>query len=106
MAGKAHRLLACGLGGGEGEGQGVCARALRTQGRSELWPPDFSIKLEFTSLKTDTRGVLWWSCCLVTKSCPALYNSVDCSPPGSSAHGVFQARILEWVAISFSKRSS
>ena len=30
---------------------------------------------------------------------------VDCSPPGSSAHGIFQARILEWVAISFSKES-
>ena len=31
---------------------------------------------------------------------------VDCSPPGSSSHGIFQARILEWVAISFSRRSS
>jgi len=37
---------------------------------------------------------------LVT-SCLTLCNSVDCSPPGSSGHGVFQARILEWVAISF-----
>ena len=78
VAGKAHRLLACGVGSGEGEGQGVCARALRMQGRSELWPPDSSIKLEFTSLQTDTRGVPWWSCCLVAKSCPALCNSVDC----------------------------
>ena len=31
---------------------------------------------------------------------------MDCSPPGSSVHGVFQARILEWVAISFSRASS
>ena len=31
---------------------------------------------------------------------------MDCSPPGSSVHGIFQARILEWVAISFSRRSS
>ena len=30
---------------------------------------------------------------------------MDCSPPGSSVHGIFQARILEWVAISFSRRS-
>ena len=30
----------------------------------------------------------------------------DCSPPGSSVHGIFQARILEWVAISFSRASS
>ena len=42
---------------------------------------------------------------LVTQSCPALCDSVDCSPPGSSVHGILQARILEWVAISFSKRS-
>ena len=31
---------------------------------------------------------------------------MDCSPPGSSAHGIFQARLLEWVAISFSRGSS
>ena len=43
-------------------------------------------------------------CChsLVTKSCPTLCNPMDCSPPGSSAHGIFQARILDSVAISFS----
>ena len=40
------------------------------------------------------------------KSCPALCNSIDCSPPGSFAHGISQARILEWVAISFSRGSS
>ena len=34
------------------------------------------------------------------------YNPMDCSPPGSSVHGIFQARILEWVAISFSRGSS
>ena len=33
-------------------------------------------------------------------------NPMDCSPPGSSVHGILQARILEWVAISFSRRSS
>ena len=32
-----------------------------------------------------------------------LCDSVDCSPPGSSVHGILQARILEWVAISFSR---
>ena len=35
-----------------------------------------------------------------------LYNAMDCSPPGSSVHGSLQARILEWVAISFSRGSS
>ena len=35
--------------------------------------------------------------------CLTLYNPSDCTPPGFSVHGVFQARILEWVAISFSR---
>ena len=38
----------------------------------------------------------------VTQSCPTLCDPMDCSPPGSSVHGILQARILEWVAISFS----
>ena len=38
----------------------------------------------------------------VTQSCPTLCDPMDCSPPGSSIHGIFQARILEWVVISFS----
>ena len=42
----------------------------------------------------------------VTQSCPTLCNPVDCSLPGSSVHGILQARILEWVAISFSRGSS
>ena len=37
-----------------------------------------------------------------TQSCPTLSDPMDCSPPGSSAHGIFQARVLEWGAISFS----
>ena len=40
---------------------------------------------------------------LVTQSCPTLCNPVDYSPPSSSVHGIHQARILEWIAISFSK---
>ena len=42
-------------------------------------------------------------CCLVAKSCPALCDSMDCSLPGSSVHGILQKRTLEWVAISFSR---
>ena len=42
----------------------------------------------------------------VAQSCPTLCNPMDCSLPGSFVHGIFQARILEWVAISFSRRSS
>ena len=38
----------------------------------------------------------------LTQSCPTLGDPMDCSLPGSSAHGIFQARVLEWVAIAFS----
>ena len=41
----------------------------------------------------------------VDQSCPTLFDRMDCSPPGSSVHGVLQARILEWVAIPFSRSS-
>ena len=43
---------------------------------------------------------------LVAQLCLTLCDPVDCSPPGSSVHGIAQARILEWVAISFSRGSS
>ena len=42
----------------------------------------------------------------VALSCLTLCDPMDCSLPGSSVHGIFQARILEWVAISFSRGSS
>ena len=42
----------------------------------------------------------------VAQLCPTLCDPVDCSLPGSSLHGILQARILEWVAISFSRGSS
>ena len=43
---------------------------------------------------------------LVTQSCPTLCDPIDCSPPGSSVHGISQVSILEWVAVSFSKGTS
>ena len=42
----------------------------------------------------------------VAQSCPTLCDPVDCTLPGSSIHGIFQVRILEWVVIFFSKGSS
>ena len=42
---------------------------------------------------------------LVTQSCQTLCDHTDCSPPGSSVHGISQARILEWVVILFSRGS-
>ena len=41
----------------------------------------------------------------VIQSCPAPSNPMDCSPPGPSVHGIFQARVLEWGAIAFSAGS-
>ena len=43
---------------------------------------------------------------MLTQSLPTLCDPMDCSPPGSSVHGIFQARILRWVAISFSRELS
>ena len=37
----------------------------------------------------------------VAQSCPTLFDPMDCSLPGSSTHGIFQARVLEWGAIAF-----
>ena len=42
---------------------------------------------------------------LVIQLCPTFCNPMDCSPPGSSVHGILQARILEWVAVPFSRVS-
>ena len=42
----------------------------------------------------------------VAQSCPTLCNPIDSSPPGSSIHGIFQARVLEWGAIAFSDTHS
>ena len=59
-------------------------------------------------LNSNTRGKHYQNCwCLeseseVTQSCPTLHDLTDCSLPGFSVHRIFQARILEWVAISFS----
>ena len=50
--------------------------------------------------------IVSYMCVLVSQSCPTLCYSMDYSPPGSSVHGILQARILEWVAIPFSRGSS
>ena len=49
---------------------------------------------------------LHYACALVTHLCLTFYDLMDCSLPGSSVHGILQARILEWVAIPFSRGSS
>ena len=42
----------------------------------------------------------------ILQSCPTFCEPMDCGLPGSSVHGIFQARVLEWVAVSFSRGSS
>ena len=57
---------------------------------------------EAHSLNTRKKKIWFLALVLVAQSCLTLCNPVDCSPLGSSVHGILQARILEWVAIPFS----
>ena len=57
--------------------------------------------LAVTFFTTSVMCVCVCVCVLVAQSCPTLCNPMDCSLPGSFVHGILQARILEWVAISF-----
>ena len=78
-----------------------------------FWAPK-SVQMVTAAMKLNDgyslEGKLWtnlevkWS--EVAQSCPTLCDPMDCSPWCSSIHRIFQARILEWVAISFSRRSS
>ena len=67
--------------------------------------PLLGIYPEETKIERDTCSL---QCYLqqFAQSCPTLCNPMDCSPPGSSFNEIFQARILEWAAISFSRGSS
>ena len=62
-----------------------------------------SAELRASRMNLQQWGMKWNE---VAQSCLTLCNPMDYSLPGSSIHGIFQARILEWVAISFSRRSS
>ena len=66
-----------------------------------IWSDDIVIQIfiDYIPLKVIIR----WSESEVAQLCPTLCNPVDCSLPGFSIHGIFQARILEWVAVSFSR---
>ena len=53
------------------------------------------------------KSHITYICCIsIAQSCLTLWDPMDCSPPVSSIHGILQARILEWVAIPFSRGSS
>ena len=77
-----------------------CARQANPfRQEADLWVPG-------TWRREDKEWVLNSGWSEVTQSCPTLCDPMDCGLPGSSDHGIFQARILEWVAISFSRGSS
>ena len=59
----------------------------------------FPVKVEFNTIESEKKV-------LISQSCPTLSNPIDCSPSSSSVHGISQARILEWIVISFSSGSS
>ena len=70
-----------------------------------LWPT-FWLSLSRLVLRAGVGAYLEVKWSEVAQSCPTLCDPTDCSPPGSSVHGIFQAWTLEWVAISFSRGSS
>ena len=75
---------------------------------SKLWQS----KMPLDTVKHPLRGKItlvqdyWIKVSKVAQLCPTLCDPMDCSLPGSSLHGILQARVLEWVAISFSRGSS
>ena len=60
----------------------------------------------YKAIKNIVGSIYRHCCCLVAKSCPALCNPIDCSPLGSSVHGISEASILERVSFSFFRGSS
>ena len=72
--------------------------------RSRSW---IVFSLNSLILREQSNAVFWkWKESKVAQSCPTLCDPLDHSLPGSSVHGIFQTRELEWVAISFSRGSS
>ena len=64
----------------------------------------FTSAKQFRKFASDT--IIWVLLCWVTHSWPTLCNPMDCNPPGSSVHGIFQARMLEQVTILSARGSS
>ena len=68
--------------------------------------PSVSLRSVHAVLLVSCFWILWvsfWCESEVAQSCPTLSDPMDCSLPGSSIHGIFQAGVLEWGAIAFSE---
>ena len=93
---------------GESQGRGSLV-GCRLWGRTELdtteatWQQQHLVIVVLSPVFID-KALLW--CLVLIQSCPTLFNPRDCSLPDSSAHAILQARIIQWVAICFSRRSS
>ena len=100
MAGWHHQCNGHELGQtlGDGVGQGGLACC-------SLWRREESDTTGSLSNNNKTNYYLLVDVCAVIQSCLTLCNPMDCSPPGSSVHGISQARILEQVAVSSSRGS-
>ena len=72
--------------------------------KQSMW--DFSSLTRDHTCTPSVEGVCVCVCVKVTQSFPTLCDSINCSPPASSVHGILQARILEWVAMPSSRGSS
>ena len=88
------------------------------------WLEPLAVQGTLKSLHSSKASILWFSaffmvqfsypylitgktmCVLVTELCPTLCDPMNCSLPGFSFHGILQVRILEWIAIPFSRGSS
>ena len=86
----------------------VMRETQKVKSHTRFW--GLSIKRNVKWLITNFHIITCWNknifymLVLVTQSCPTLCDPTDCSPPGSSVHGIFQARILVWVAIPLLQR--
>ena len=81
----------------------LCA-ILETAAHQALLPLGFSRQEHWSGLPFPSQCMKVKSESEVAQSYPTLSDPVDCSLPGSSVHGIFQARVLEWGAIAFSKQ--
>ena len=70
-----------------------------------LTPFNQALMRERALSRSESYPTLCVRACSVAQPCLTLCNPMDCSPPGSSVHGILQTRIQEWVVISFSKGS-
>ena len=85
--------------------QGIHPQKLKT-GKHLYTKVHSSIICNSQEVETTPVPIIWWTVVLVAQSSPTLWDPTDCSPPGSSVHGILQVRILEWFAIPFSRGSS